>query len=132
MILLAFDVGRKKTGIAIGNTETGTARPLAVTRGGRERQAEDIAKHIHEWQPKQLIVGLPTHMDGREHRMTRFCQVFADMLKQRFSLPVSLVDERLSTITARAVGGGVNADSVSAAIVLQDWLCQQTRTKNAA
>lgn len=120
MLLLAFDVGRTKTGIAIGNITTALARPLTTIRGTRSAQIVSIGAHIRRWQPQQLLVGLPRHMDGVEHAMTKFCRDFAAALQQHYSLPVALVDERLSTVTARTVGGDV--DAVAAAIILQDWL----------
>ena len=119
MLLLAFDVGRKKTGVAIGNTLTGGARPLATVRGGQERQFAAIGAHICSWAPQRLIVGLPLHMDGSEHGMTRHCRTFAQRLAQQFGLPVALADERLTTIAAASRGGD---DAVAAAIILQGWL----------
>ena len=125
MILLALDVGRKKTGIAIGNMHTGLARPLSVARGGRTRQMAEIGEHIRVWAPQKLIVGLPRNMDGGEHAMTRFCRGFAKAAENQFNLPVEFADERQSTATARAIGGdkGKNgADAAAAGVILQDWL----------
>lgn len=129
MILLAFDVGRKKTGVAIGNLLTGDARPLAIARGGRTAQLAAIDAHVQEWHPQTLLVGLPLYLDGREHGMTRFCRVFADILRRRFNLPVEFADERLSTAAARTettAGGAV--DAVAAGIILRDWLRERAAT----
>ncbi len=125
MILLAFDVGRKKTGIAVGNLHTGLARPLSVARGGRTRQMEEIGAQVRAWAPQKLVVGLPRHMDGGEHSMTRFCRRFAKTAALQFNLPVEFSDERQSTATARAIGGRENADAVAAGVILQDWLRRQ-------
>lgn len=122
MILLAFDAGRKKTGIAIGNTVTGLSRPLAVVRGGRERQLTLIGQHLQEWRPQKLLIGLPCYLDGREHGTSRFCRAFARLLQQRFNLPVALLDERLTTAAARTVDTDAETDSIAAGIILQEWL----------
>ena len=120
MILLAFDVGRKKTGIAIGNMYTALARPLRTVRGHRHAQITAIGAQIQQWRPQQLLFGLPHHMDGGAHNMTRFCRDFAAVVQQQYSLPVAFVDERLSTVSARTLDGDI--DATAAAIILQDWL----------
>lgn len=123
MILLAFDVGRKKTGVAVGNFLTGSARPLAVARGGRTAQLAAIGEHIREWNPGTLLVGLPRYLDGGEHGMTRFCRAFAGVLGRQFGLPVEFADERLTTVAARAETGiRGEADAAAAGVILRDWL----------
>lgn len=134
MIILAFDVGQKKTGIAIGNKISGEARPLAVVRGGRDAQLREIGKYIAEWKPGQLIVGMPLYADGTKHKMSESARGFGDSLALMFSLPVAFVDERFSTIAARAQQNkkpqqtkktkqaDIGIDATAAGIILQDWL----------
>ena len=123
MILLALDVGRKKTGVAVGNLHTGLARPLSAVRGGRTRQMREIGGYVREWAPQKLIVGLPRRMDGGEHAMTRFCRRFAKTAELQFNLPVEFADERQSTAAARAAGADKNnVDAFAAGVILQDWL----------
>jgi len=131
-IILAFDAGKKKTGIAIGNTLTGLARPLAIVAGGRSKQLAEIDAYIKEWQPEQLIVGLPRDKDGAEHQMTRYCRAFAKLLAERTALPVEMVDERYSTLAAKSIikdegESDEPPDSTAAAIILQDFLRQRKR-----
>ena len=65
---LAFDFGEARIGVAQGDAELGMAHPLAtVTGNSNDAKFEAIAKLVAEWQPKQLVVGLPTHADGTEH-----------------------------------------------------------------
>lgn len=134
MILLALDAGRKKTGAAIGNTLTGLARPLDVMRGGIDVQMAAIDSLVQTWRPQKLVLGAPRHMNGKAHAMTKFCEDFSSALRARFGLPVELVDERLTTFSARvaikgakrndraAIAGNASADSVAAAIIMQNWL----------
>lgn len=127
MILLAFDVGRKKTGIAVGNRLTGDARPLAVARGGRDRQIAAIGECVREWNPQTLVVGLPRHLDGEAHAMTKFCRAFAEVLRRQFGLPVEFADERLTTFCARAeTGTRGEVDAAAAGIILRDFLRGET------
>ena len=101
--VLGFDFGLARIGVAVGETETGLAHPLAVI--GDEANAARFAaieKLLAEWKPATLVVGLPTHLDGSEHAMTARCRRFANQLHGRYGLPVTLVDERLSSAEAEA------------------------------
>jgi hypothetical protein len=72
---LAFDFGLARIGVAVGETETGHAHPLAVI--AEEASAVRFAaieKLLTEWKPTGLVVGLPTHVDGTEHAMTVRCR----------------------------------------------------------
>jgi putative Holliday junction resolvase len=129
---LAFDFGEKFTGVAVGESSVGMAHPLAlITAGSNAARMDAIAALVLEWKPGFLVVGLPVSMDGAEHELTRRCRRFARQLEARFSLPVRLVDERLSSAAAeealRAVGKGgrkhkLHAHQVSAQIILQSFL----------
>lgn len=123
-IIFAFDVGRKKTGIAIGNLLTGGARPLATAHGDNAKQMQIIAQYIREWCPAKCIVGLPTRGDGRAYKMTKVSQDFASQVSREFSLPVEFVDERLTSVAARSQNA-TDIDAAAASIILQNWLDAQ-------
>ncbi|NTV11746.1 MAG: Holliday junction resolvase RuvX [Zoogloea sp.] len=99
--ILGFDFGLKRIGVAVGETETGHAHPLTtLTCESNDERFGAIEKLLAEWRPVHLVVGLPTHLDGTEHEMTARCRRFANQLHGRFNLPVTLVDERLSSAEA--------------------------------
>ena len=101
---LGFDFGMARIGVAEGDAEVGTAHPLATVTGeGNEAKFAAIAKLVTEWQPRQLVVGLPAHTDGSEHELTRLCRKFGRRLHGRFGLPVYWVDERLSSLYAESL-----------------------------
>ena len=101
---LAFDFGEARIGVAEGDAEVGIVHPLATVSGeGNEVKFEAIAKLVQEWQPRQLVVGLPTHTDGSEHELTRLSRKFGRRLHGRFKLPVYWVDERLSSLYAESL-----------------------------
>lgn len=120
-IVFGFDFGIKRIGIAMGNTLTGQAQPLAVVKAidnaARFKQIGDL---IEQWRPAQLVVGEPRHPDGAEHEMTLRCRRFANQLHGRFSLPVRLVDERYSSAVIQARRGEI-IDAKAAAIILQQY-----------
>lgn len=136
--VIGFDFGTVRIGVAIGETITGLAHPLTTIASEPVAQRfEEIGALLVEWQPCQLVVGLPTYMDGKEHAMTQRCRRFGNQLHGRFNLPVAWVDERLSSAEAeqRLQQAGQNArqtkahvDAVAAQILLQQWLDQQVAT----
>ena len=129
--VLAFDFGEKRIGVATGETVLVNAHPLTVIRAeSRADQLAAIAALIDEWQPVQLVVGLPTHADGTPHEMTRRALRFGERLQRRFNLPVGFADERLTSIDAaarlRETGRDSKAarpllDAVAAQLILQTW-----------
>lgn len=132
--VLAFDFGTRRIGVAIGNTIVRVARPLATI----DAQASDarfaaVGALIAEWQPDQIVVGIPVHANGAEHAMTARARRFARQLAGRFRLPVAEADERHTTQDAQASleqGGGGRAsrarrDEIAAQIILQAWFDQR-------
>jgi putative holliday junction resolvase len=130
--VLAFDFGSKRIGTAVGETLTGTAHPLSTIHAeDKQRRYAAVAALIDAWKPVLLVVGLPSHLDGSEHELSRLARKFAGELERRFALPVEFVDERLSSVAADSSLGesGVAArdrkafvDAVAAQTILQDFL----------
>ncbi|MDR2219488.1 MAG: Holliday junction resolvase RuvX [Methylobacillus sp.] len=130
--LLGFDFGERRIGVAVGDTLVGIAHPLqTIDSESNDIRFAAIARLITEWKPAHLVVGLPTHLDGAEHELTHLARKFARRLEGRFNLPVSLVDERLSSVEASqnlkqaGVAGRKQKpmlDQVAAQLVLQHYL----------
>ncbi|MDF1757688.1 MAG: Holliday junction resolvase RuvX [Legionellaceae bacterium] len=131
-VYIGFDFGYKRIGMAVGQKLTRRASPLATLNAKVGVPCWDkLALVIKQWQPEALIVGLPTCIDGTEQYTTEASRKFAKQLRKRFSLPVHLVDERLTTIEAReqlfSAGGyrkikKSEVDSVAACVILEQWL----------
>jgi putative holliday junction resolvase len=130
-IVLAFDFGTRRIGVAVGNTLTRSAQALATIPAAREDERfAAIAKLRDEWQPQAFVVGIPVHADGTPHAMTARAQRFARELAQRFGLPVAQADERHTTQVAQsalaAAGAGragrETRDAIAAQLILQGWL----------
>lgn len=100
-MVLAFDYGEKRIGVASGDLLLKLATPLqTITAEANDVKFAAIEKLLREWLPVLLLVGLPGHMDGNTHEMTRLARKFANRLHGRFGLPVRLIDERLSSALA--------------------------------
>lgn len=135
--VLAFDFGTTKIGVAVGDWETRMAHPLEVIRGeANDPRFARIAALIAEWKPAQLVAGLPLSLEGEEHDLTRRARRFANQLNGRFKLPITLVDERLTSVEAdarlreagvRSAGRRQVEDSVAAQQILQDLFDQAPR-----
>ena len=119
-VVLGFDFGTRRIGVAIGNRLTGQARPLttidAITSDARWKALSTL---IDEWQPAQLAVGIPRHPDNTPHSMTERCERFARQLEGRYRLPVARIDERYSSAV---VESQADVDAAAAAVILQQWL----------
>lgn len=130
-LILAFDFGTRSIGCAIGQALTGSARPLQSFKANDGiPDWQQIEKVLREWQPDLVVVGLPLNMDGSEQPLTQQARKFANRLHGRFGVQVTLQDERLSTVEARAhlfASGGYRAlekgrvDAASAALILESW-----------
>jgi len=118
---LAFDFGQQRTGVAYASRLLGQAQPQGTVLGGGEARWVAIAKHIEQWEPEALVVGVPYHPDGAAHENTLKAQKFARQLRARFGLAVFEVDERYSTTEARSQAA-VDIDAASACIILDQFL----------
>ncbi|PIT52126.1 Holliday junction DNA helicase RuvA [Snodgrassella alvi] len=99
--VLGFDFGAARIGVAVGEAELATVHPLeTIAVVSNEERFTRIAALIKEWQPKALVVGLPTHMDGTADEATALCRRFGNRLHGRFHLPVYWVDERWTSVVA--------------------------------
>ena len=98
-IVLGFDYGTKRIGVAVGNSLTGSAQALDVIQNINPDQThQKIKELINEWQPSCLVVGLPLHLDGAEHGMTKRSRSFGQQLAKQFGKPINFVDERYSSV----------------------------------
>ena len=134
-LILGFDYGTRRIGVACGNTLTRTAQPLKTLARGFEPPWSDIAGIVAEFSPSQFVVGLPYNMDGSETALAPAVRAFAAELHARFHRPVNLVDERLSS---RAAEGELRAartegrkrsrvshedvDMIAAKLLVEQWL----------
>lgn len=101
-VVLGFDFGMKRIGIAIGTlpheTTNGVTTLNAVDGIPNWQEIDDIIK---EWQPSKLVCGIPLNMDGSTQHLTFAARKFANRLEHRSKLPVCRVDERLTTRGAK-------------------------------
>jgi putative Holliday junction resolvase len=140
-LILGFDYGTRRVGVACGNTLTRSAQPLKTLLHGAEPPWSDIAELVKEFSPARFVVGLPYNMDGTETSLTSSVRAFAKQLESRFNRPVALVDERLSSRAAadelrdaRAHGRmrkrvqREDVDMTAAKVLVEQWLRQDGKS----
>lgn len=131
LTVLAIDFGLARTGVAIGNTITGGARPLeTIQTEQNDVRFGRIAELVAEWQPDLFVIGLPLDPRGADTPLSRRVRRFGNQLGGRFGLPVEFVDERHSSAIAEdALKTGrdekARIDAAAAAVILQAWLDQR-------
>jgi len=132
-VYLGFDFGGKFIGVAVGSTLSGQAQALDTVRVSANKTPDwdHIARLVAEWRPQALVVGLPLNMDGSEQAMAHAARAFGDRLRERYNLPIHMVDERLTTRSAKDVlyAAGIagtrhkpHLDKVAAQTILQSFL----------
>jgi putative Holliday junction resolvase len=136
-ILISFDFGMKRIGVAVGQTVTQTARPLeTIIASQGVPNWSDINKIIKKWQPDALVVGIPLNMDGTDQPITLAARQFSQELSNQTHLTVYEMDERLTTKDARerlfAQGGykalqGGQIDQIAAQLILQNWFTENLK-----
>lgn len=135
IVLLAFDYGARRIGVAVGQTTTGTASPLGTLSAESGPDWQAVMRLLRDWGPQRLLVGLPCNMDDSDTVLTETCRGFAAELERRTGLPVELVDERLTSVAATdelrearrsgALGRRVSrgdVDANAARLILETWL----------
>ena len=135
MILLGFDYGTQRTGVAVGHTITGTATPLySIQWHGCKPNWQAIDDLISTWQPYALVVGLPQTTNSQKPAMETPINRFCDTLRQKFGLPVYTCDESYTSTDAyqrlkkmrqtrqhKKIAKG-DIDAMAAAIILESWM----------
>ncbi|WP_372609593.1 Holliday junction resolvase RuvX [Halomonas sp.] len=103
-LVLAFDFGTRRIGVAVGNEMLVSARqlePLAARDGIPDWR--QVTRLVEEWRPDLFVVGLPLELDGAELAMCTRARKFAKRLFGRFGIHCEMVDERGTTREAKAI-----------------------------
>lgn len=126
-IRLGIDVGRARVGVARCDPDGLLAVPVETVKRD-DASIERLAELAGEYEPLEFVVGLPINMRGTDTASTTDAREFAAALARRTGVPVRLIDERLSTVSAhqalRASGRSQKnsrsiVDQVAAVVLLQ-------------
>ena len=139
MVIMAVDLGKARTGIALCDKTELLASPLTqINEYNREKLLDKISDLAKEKRAELLVVGLPKNMDGSEGESAKNARTFADELAEKTGLPVDIQDERGTTITAHNYLNATDTrgkkrksvvDALAATIILEDYLNRKHNSK---
>jgi putative Holliday junction resolvase len=98
---LAFDYGDVRIGVAISDRDGILATPVVTLDTKKLDLWDRIFDLLAEYEPIELYVGRPLHLAGHPSDSTTKSESFAKELHERFDLLVTMIDERLSTVSAQ-------------------------------
>jgi putative Holliday junction resolvase len=101
---LSLDVGDKRIGIAISDSQQTIAQPLKVyNRGSLAQDIDEVKRLVHEHHVSRIVCGLPKNLDGSIGKRAEKIVEFARKLEENTAIPVDLWDERFSTDEAHRI-----------------------------
>ncbi|MBQ9375121.1 MAG: Holliday junction resolvase RuvX [Ruminococcus sp.] len=141
MKIMAVDFGDVRTGLAVCDRTEFLASPICTIE---ERNAQVLAMKIahmaKEYEVGEIVVGLPTNMNGTLGPRAEKCKDFANMLNEIADCPVNMWDERSTTVTAHQILNTTNVrgknrkavvDTVAATIILEGYLDYRRKNKKS-
>ena len=139
MKVLAVDYGSRRIGLAVGDSQTRIATPLEQIKAGDALAVlAQIMKRVGEYEVGHIVVGYPLHADGSPSRTCGQVDRFVSFLSKRIDLPVTLVDEKLSSFEAGEMAGEVEGDfrkrrkfldSVAAQVILERFFEKEAKAE---
>jgi len=137
--IMGLDVGEKRMGVAISDPMGWTAQGVDMVRCDQPDWLKRLQELIEQYEVDKLVVGLPRNMDGSIGEKGQICQELSRQLEERFSIPVELWDERLSTIAVERtlIDADMSRrkrrkviDQMAASWILQGYLDAQRRNRD--
>ena len=136
---LAIDYGKKRIGLAVSDPLGIATRPLPLLQSTTlDADLVALAKILADEEVAGIVIGIPLQLDGGDGRAAQEVRLFANVLRERFKLPVDEIDERMTTKAAHALmkdAGQRHAqrkgrvDSTAALLILKTWLDKRRMTK---
>lgn len=129
MRVLALDYGSARCGCALSDPTGTLATPIdPVERPATRRGFARLLEVIREREVGRVVVGLPLSLRGGDSAQTGEARAFAERLRASVDVPVELYDERFTTRLAQRTPGAAAEDSRAAALLLEGWLADESRS----
>ncbi len=141
MRIMGLDLGSKTVGVAVSDPLLITAQGLEIIRRKEENKLRQtlarIEELIQEYEVTQIVLGLPKNMNDTMGERAGLSLEFKDKLERRTGLPVTMWDERLTTVTAdkAMMEAGIRrehrkeyVDKIAAVLILQGYLDYRTNS----
>ena len=98
---IAFDFGDSRIGVAVSDPDSILASPVTTVATKSVDLWDQIFQLLADYEPVEIFVGKPIHLAGHESESTSRAEFFAREIHERFDVKVTLIDERLSTVSAQ-------------------------------
>ena len=141
MIILAVDLGKARTGIAVSDNGESFAFPKTViTEYNTARLVDKVCDCAEEYGAELIVVGLPKNMDGSLGFRAEECTAEAEKIKETSGLPVHLWDERCTTLLAhtllnysdtRGKKRKETVDAAAAVMILESFLAYRKNSSES-
>ena len=135
--IMGIDYGDARTGVAISDLLCSIVGSTCVVPSRNQQKAiDDIVRIAKDNHVGEIVVGLPRNMDGTEGVRAQLCRDFADLLAEATGLPVTMWDERRTTVEAHNILSQHNyhgqkrknaVDAVAASLILEGYLAFRGR-----
>ena len=135
--IMGIDYGDARTGVAISDLLCSIVGSTCVVPSrNTEKALADIVKLARDNSVGEIVVGLPKNMNGTEGPRADLCREFAEKLKEATGLPVTMWDERRTTVEAHHILSQHNyhgqkrkntVDAVAASLILEGYLAFRKR-----
>lgn len=135
--IMGIDYGDARTGVAISDLLCSIVGSTCVVPSRNQQKAiDDIVRIAKDNNVGEIVVGLPRNMDGTEGVRAQLCRDFADLLAEATGLPVTMWDERRTTVEAHNILSQHNyhgqkrknaVDAVAASLILEGYLAFRGR-----
>ena len=129
---LGLDIGDKRIGVAISDTNGILASPFTIIeRKGERQDIGAILSIIIQNEVERIVVGLPRSLNGSIGGQAEKVMAFIKKLSSQTDIPVEFRDERLTTVSAKRLMQAVKNrkskrrtrdDAIAAALILQGYL----------
>jgi putative Holliday junction resolvase len=132
---IAFDYGDVRTGVALCDPDGILSSPLCVLDTKSKNFLNEVSALLTEHEPIRIFIGQPLNMSGSAGESADKVQGFVEQIKVISDLPIQLVDERLSTVSAqkKLKEAGVSSrdsksliDAMAAVAILEQGLLSET------
>ena len=134
---IAFDYGDVRIGVAVSDPDSILSSPLTTLKATDKRLDQQISEILTEIEPIAIYVGRPSLLSGNDGVATDKANIFVALLRSISDLPIEMIDERMSTISAarnlrdagRTAKDSKNAIDMAAAVAILDFAIEIEKRK---
>jgi putative Holliday junction resolvase len=134
---IAFDYGDVRIGVAVSDPDSILSSPLTTLKATDKRLIKQISQMFSDIQPVAIYVGRPALLSGNDGSATEKAAEFVTLLSTITQVPIEMIDERMSTISAarnlrdagRNAKDSKNAIDMAAAVAILNFALDMEKRK---